>query len=82
MTISSFSLKGHKSSVNCLECSKNNDSSLLLSGSDDKTARLWDVRTSKTVLCMQTASPVLSVAFRELSAKVELAGSFSKKASV
>jgi WD40 repeat protein len=59
MPIVSFVLKGHKSSVNCLDFQE----SLLLSGSDDQTARLWDVRTSKTCLCLRTTGEVTSVAF-------------------
>ena len=59
MPIVSFSLKGHKSSINSLDFQE----SLLLSGSDDKTARLWDLRTSKTCLCLRTQGEVTSVAF-------------------
>ena len=38
-------LKGHKAGILCVE---SNGSNNILSGSDDKTARLWDLRTLKT----------------------------------
>eukprot|EP00547_Thalassionema_nitzschioides_P007937 CAMPEP_0194199368 /NCGR_PEP_ID=MMETSP0156-20130528/415_1 /TAXON_ID=33649 /ORGANISM="Thalassionema nitzschioides, Strain L26-B" /LENGTH=341 /DNA_ID=CAMNT_0038924253 /DNA_START=178 /DNA_END=1200 /DNA_ORIENTATION=- len=82
MTITSFAFKGHKSSVNCLEYQKNGDSSLLLSGSDDKTARVWDIRTSKTALCIQALSAVTSASFGDPSTKGERGGLFSQNASV
>eukprot|EP00548_Thalassiothrix_antarctica_P009003 CAMPEP_0194137462 /NCGR_PEP_ID=MMETSP0152-20130528/7355_1 /TAXON_ID=1049557 /ORGANISM="Thalassiothrix antarctica, Strain L6-D1" /LENGTH=353 /DNA_ID=CAMNT_0038834493 /DNA_START=30 /DNA_END=1088 /DNA_ORIENTATION=- len=80
--IVSFTLKGHKSSVNCL--SYQNETSLLLSGSDDTTARLWDLRTSKASLCIRTDSPVTSVAFGKGPSKEEivLSGPFAKNSSV
>lgn len=44
-------LSGHKRSINCMTIDKHHDS-LLLSGSDDKTVRLWDLRTSKSQKCI------------------------------
>ncbi|KAI2497852.1 hypothetical protein MHU86_16635 [Fragilaria crotonensis] len=82
MPIVSFVLKGHKSSVNCLDYRNN----LLLSGSDDQTARIWDVRTSKTCLCLRTTGEVTSVAFAGPQGKednVNLTGlPFAKNTSV
>lgn len=43
-------LSGHKKDINCLD-TKYNDSNLLVSGSDDETIRLWDLRTNKTQKC-------------------------------
>eukprot|EP00286_Rhodomonas_abbreviata_P017480 CAMPEP_0181343000 /NCGR_PEP_ID=MMETSP1101-20121128/31336_1 /TAXON_ID=46948 /ORGANISM="Rhodomonas abbreviata, Strain Caron Lab Isolate" /LENGTH=200 /DNA_ID=CAMNT_0023454567 /DNA_START=151 /DNA_END=750 /DNA_ORIENTATION=- len=59
-------LLGHTDSVNCLE--EVQDSHLVLSGSDDGTARLWDLRTLQNVLSLsarnsagEALSPVNSV---------------------
>jgi len=62
-------LKGHKKAVLCLahsserlsyynnnntnSSSTNQNPNLLLSGSEDGTARLWDLRTRKTSICME-----------------------------
>ena len=43
-------LKGHKGSVTCLQ--RNDIEQTLLSGAEDKTVRLWDLRTNRTVKCM------------------------------
>lgn len=73
-------LHGHKGSVLCLDFNENDDnnetsnstassssSSLLLSGSEDCTARLWDIRDESTKrrasLCIRSHGEVLSVAF-------------------
>jgi WD repeat-containing protein 53 len=71
--IQSFSLKGHIGPVLCLDHSSNRTSfstsvgaeSTLLSGSEDGTCRLWDLRTgTRANLCIQCGSvDVLSVAF-------------------
>ncbi|KAK9712083.1 hypothetical protein K7432_007373 [Basidiobolus ranarum] len=44
-------LKGHKDSVLCLDISDTvlNERSLLATGSEDSTARIWDLRTNKAV---------------------------------
>jgi WD repeat-containing protein 53 len=69
--IQSFSLKGHNGSVLCLDHSSNRASSFaigadstLVSGSEDGTCRLWDLRTgTRANLCIQCGSgDVLSVA--------------------
>ncbi|KAL7534535.1 hypothetical protein ACHAXR_006278, partial [Thalassiosira sp. AJA248-18] len=73
------SLKGHRKPVLCLAHSSErlayypdsvHHSSLLLSGSEDGTARLWDLRMRKTALCMmvpraenEDCNDVTSVAF-------------------
>lgn len=54
------SLRGHKGSVLCLASNNNSDNTiisgekmnLLLSGSEDGTARIWDLRTHKTCMCI------------------------------
>ena len=43
-------LRGHRASVTCLQLDAEQQS--LLSGSDDKTVRLWDVRTNRSTKCM------------------------------
>lgn len=43
-------LKGHKGSITCLQV--NAPEQTLLSGSEDKTVRLWDLRTNRTSKCM------------------------------
>ncbi len=43
-------LKGHKGSVTCLQ--HNAQEQTLLSGSEDQTVRLWDLRTQRTAKCM------------------------------
>ena len=79
MPITSFVLKGHKSSVNCLDIQQ----SLLLSGSDDQTARLWDLRTSRTSLCLKTPGEVTSVAFAQDKHEADLSDRpFAKNTSV
>ena len=72
-------LKGHRKPVLCLAHSserltyrnapyQHHHPSLLLSGSEDGTARLWDLRSRKSVLCMvmppnEEGNDVTSVAF-------------------
>lgn len=70
--------KGHKGSVLCLaHCN-----SLLLSGSEDKTARVWDLRTSRTALCLVAGEQVTSVAFAPTISAEPVAGPFARDASV
>lgn len=58
--------EGHKAPVLSLAYQAQGGSELLLSGSEDHTARLWDLRDSKrrACLCIPTQGEVLSVAFR------------------
>jgi len=77
-TIEQVQLKGHKSSVLCLAHSSNvhhntatTDTAAaaitcccLLSGSEDETARLWDLRAPlRASLCIKAPGEVMSVAF-------------------
>jgi len=74
-TIQCVKLRGHQGSVLCLDHSSSisHESSeppsttvaaSLLSGSEDHTARLWDLRANlRASLCIKTHGPVLSVAF-------------------
>lgn len=65
----SSKFEGHKAPVLSLDYSSSagndNSSHLLLSGSEDRTARLWDVRDSKrrACLCIPVQGEVLSVKF-------------------
>jgi WD40 repeat protein len=78
-TIREYTFKGHKGSVLCL--AHDSGSSLLLSGSEDETARLWDLRTSKTALCLLAGGEVTSVAFAPASLG-PLAGPFARNNQV
>ena len=71
-TIHHIKLRGHKSSVLCLAHSSNNVDNTpgghasLLSGSEDKTARLWDLRAGaacRAGTCIIAPGEVTSVAF-------------------
>ena len=63
--IRSSKFKGHQGSVLCLDF--NSSDSLLLSGSEDQTARIWDVRDAssrrRASLCIVTQGEVLSACF-------------------
>jgi len=52
---------GHNGSLEALAFSHNG--LYALSGSNDCTARLWDIRTGKELLCFRFDTPVYSVAF-------------------
>lgn len=60
-------LKGHGAAVLCLDVSSGSSSPLLLSGSEDGTARVWDLRdnTRRTALCIRVPGgwDVLSAVF-------------------
>ena len=70
-------LRGHNGGVLCVEhsssikhegdddlsCSNSNRSCCVLSGSEDQTCRLWDLRTLKTSVCIRCEGEVLSVSF-------------------
>jgi hypothetical protein len=63
-TIKSAKFQGHQAPVLSLAVSQHD--SLLLSGSEDHTARLWDLRDNnkrRASLCIQTGGDVLSVVF-------------------
>eukprot|EP00921_Rhytidocystis_pertsovi_P015616 GHVQ01024830.1.p1 GENE.GHVQ01024830.1~~GHVQ01024830.1.p1 ORF type:complete len:844 (+),score=76.21 GHVQ01024830.1:281-2812(+) len=48
-----FSLMGHDRGVNCIEYSPNGERPYIVSGSDDKTVRVWDYQTKQ---CIQVLS--------------------------
>ncbi|XP_040039258.1 WD repeat-containing protein 18 [Gasterosteus aculeatus] len=48
--------KGHRNLVTCLSVSM--DGTLLLSGSHDETARLWDVQSKQSIRCLAHKGPV------------------------
>ncbi|KAJ1818977.1 hypothetical protein LPJ60_004027 [Coemansia sp. RSA 2675] len=62
-------LRGHRAGVTSLAAGWGSRSSMLLSGSDDQTCRLWDTRTSKAVRCIRGFSDEITA--------VELAGDHS-----
>jgi WD40 repeat protein len=55
-------LKGHKKGINCLDASAS-DKGLVASGSDDKTVRLWDIRTERASKCICFDEAVEAVRF-------------------
>lgn len=71
------SLKGHRDTVLCLDRSQN---CLLLSGSEDGTARLWDEKTAKSVRCFAAfeGEAVASVAFGSQSSEIVFAAAGNK----
>ena len=60
--IQSSKIHGHQGSVLCMDITED---AFVLSGSEDKTARLWDLRDSRNraCICIQALGEVLSVAF-------------------
>jgi WD40 repeat protein len=54
-------LKGHNFPVNSLTFSP--DGKRLASGSDDRTAKVWDTTTGQELMTLRYAEPVSSVAF-------------------
>uniref|UniRef100_A0A8C6V1Z0 WD repeat-containing protein 18 n=1 Tax=Neogobius melanostomus TaxID=47308 RepID=A0A8C6V1Z0_9GOBI len=48
--------KGHRNLVTCLSVSM--DGTLLLSGSHDETARLWDIQSKQSIRCLTHKGPV------------------------
>lgn len=86
--IQQVQLKGHKASVLCLAHSSEIHAPIqhqwtvayLLSGSEDATARLWDLRTPlRASLCIQAQGEVASVAFsRKIPPRTEASGPFAR----
>ncbi|PWA19960.1 hypothetical protein CCH79_00020274 [Gambusia affinis] len=62
--------KGHRSLVTCLSVSM--DGTLLLSGSQDETARLWDVQSRQSVRCLAHKGPVTNAVIMAVSANMFL----------
>mmetsp|Transcript_31058 Transcript_31058/g.61221 ORF Transcript_31058/g.61221 Transcript_31058/m.61221 type:complete len:240 (-) Transcript_31058:394-1113(-) len=50
VTAPHFSLTGHERGVNCIEYHQSGDKPYIVSGSDDKTVRVWDYQTKQ---CLQ-----------------------------
>ena len=65
--VGSVQWQGHRGPVSCLDSTGPNDNSgtnLLLSGSEDKTARVWDFRgPPRASLCIMAPGEVFSVKF-------------------
>ena len=81
-TIKQFKLQGHKSSVLCLAHSSDIDRNAntvgcLLSGSEDKTARIWDLRggTCRASICVVAPGEVVSAAFAPKQSSSDQTGS-------
>lgn len=84
--IKSSKFLGHQAPVLSLKVSQ--DDHLLLSGSEDHTARLWDLRDTnrrRASLCIQAGGDVLSVAFapkRDEEASADLSSPFARDHSM
>jgi WD repeat-containing protein 53 len=65
--IHSLQLTGHQGQVLCLDylndSGGSSKSSTLISGSEDTTCRIWDLRERRSCLCVRCPGEVLSVAF-------------------
>jgi len=79
-SIRKFTFKGHRGSVLCL--AHDSASSLLASGSEDASARIWDLRTSKTAVCLLAGGDVTSIAFAPTISPEPLAGVFARNINV
>ncbi|KAF4319320.1 hypothetical protein BBO99_00006509 [Phytophthora kernoviae] len=76
-----LTFKGHRGSVNALLCEEDAHPNVLVSGSDDGTCRLWDVRSTRVTKCLnikkalgtgdENESAVNSLAFGKASAGAE-----------
>lgn len=65
--------KGHSSFVNCCDTVRRG-LDFIISGSDDNTLRLWDIRDKNFVSEFHSKYPVLSVAFNDSADKVYSGG--------
>ncbi|KAG7382188.1 WD repeat-containing protein 53 [Phytophthora boehmeriae] len=78
-----LTFKGHRGSVNALLCEEDAHPNVLVSGSDDGTCRLWDVRSARVTKCLnikkalgsddEDESAVNSLAFGKATAGAESA---------
>ncbi|KAI4977174.1 hypothetical protein ZWY2020_050992, partial [Hordeum vulgare] len=59
-----YSLLGHLDSVNCLDFITRGDQQYLITGSDDGTAKIWDLKKRKCIITLEATSPVLCVLAR------------------
>jgi len=53
---------GHKKAITCLSGNTNN-TDIIASGSDDKSVRLWDLRTGKCNKCIINSEPIEAISF-------------------
>jgi len=70
-----FSLSGHERGVNCVEYSPSGEKPYLVSGSDDKTVRVWDYQTKQCVQVLQAHTGNVTCAVFHPSLPVILTGS-------
>lgn len=76
-----YNLEGHEAAV--LSVAFSPDGKLLATGSDDNSARIWDVAAGKTILKIPCdSSPVLSVAFSPDGKTIATAGASDKTAKI
>ncbi|KAF0687477.1 Aste57867_20786 [Aphanomyces stellatus] len=69
-------LRGHKGAVNCLASAPSSEDPILVSGSNDSTCRIWDLRSRRVTQCIAHAfagEPVNSVAFGVSSTELYVA---------
>ncbi|XBI05551.1 hypothetical protein VPH35_133707 [Triticum aestivum] len=56
-----YDLPGHSKGVNCLDFFTRDGRQYLITGSDDCTAKIWDLQNKSCIHTLETMSPVTSV---------------------
>ncbi|VAI82144.1 unnamed protein product [Triticum turgidum subsp. durum] len=59
--VSEYSLLGHMDVVNCLDFITHGDEQSLITGSEDCTAKIWDLQKRECIHTLEATSPVLCV---------------------
>eukprot|EP00971_Amphidinium_carterae_P266164 5279779-Amphidinium_carterae.1 len=70
-----FTLNGHQRGVNCVDYMPTGEKPYLISGSDDKTVRIWDYQTKQCVQTLSGHTNNISVALFHPALPIILSGS-------
>lgn len=70
-----FSLNGHQRGVNCLDYAQSGEKPYMVSGSDDKTVRVWDYQTKQCVHVLEGHTANVSCVVFHPSLPIILTGS-------